>query len=237
MNVHYLPFAGSYFDRCDSFSSFIRWTVGSQSFEIVNTTGKASAFKLSNIDGYQSLYSPPCAWTYVYASSVGRAILHATLFKELESFDHPSDGPVVLKASTMISAHHPLVVQQAGNGNQFGGYWAELPTTETGFHLKDLNELYLVPGAELNVMLIGGPEQWDQGVEYVENVKNINGEQLSPKGGILVDRAFSNGGLYRISCLTMGIHVRIGSSFSFHKVSDIVMRCGKFYKKILPSFK
>ncbi|XP_026442426.1 nuclear pore complex protein GP210-like isoform X1 [Papaver somniferum] len=197
---------GSYFDRCDSFSSFIRWTVGSQSFEIVNTTGKASAFKLSNIDGYQSLYSPPCAWTYVYASGVGRAILHATLSKELESFDHPSDEPVVLKASSMISAHHPLVVQQAGNGNQFGGYWAELPTTETGFHLKDLNELYLVPGTELNVMLIGGPEQWDQGVEYVENVKNINGEQLSPKGGILVDRALSNGGLYRISCLTMGIH-------------------------------
>ncbi|KAI3985657.1 hypothetical protein MKX01_033940 [Papaver californicum] len=170
---------GSYFNRCDSFSSFIRWTVGSQSFEIVNRTGKASAFKLSNIDGYQSLYSPPCAWTYVYASGVGRAILHATLSKELESFDHPSDGPVALKTSFVISAHHPLVVQQAGNGNQFG---------------------------ELNVMLIGGPEQWDQGVEYVENVKNINGEQLSPKGGILVDQAFNNGGLYRISCLTMGNH-------------------------------
>ncbi|OVA20622.1 Bacterial Ig-like [Macleaya cordata] len=196
---------GSYFYRCDSFSSFIRWTVGSESFEIVNKAGEASAFnKLPNIEGYRSLNSPPCAWTYIYASSVGRAVLHATLSKELESFDHPSDAPIVLKASSLIAAYHPLVVQQAGNGNQFGGYWVDLPRAEVGVQLKSLNELYLVPGTELDVVLIGGPERWDHGVEFVENVKMFDEEHRPLNGGILVDQAFNSGGLYRISCLTLG---------------------------------
>ncbi|KAF8399768.1 hypothetical protein HHK36_015638 [Tetracentron sinense] len=195
---------GAYFYRCDAFSSFIRWKTGSESFKIVNSTGEESLLdKLPNNEGFKSVYSRPCAWTYIYASSAGRTMLHATLSKELKSFDNPLDGPIILKASSHIAAFPPLVVHQAGHGNQFGGYWVDLAQAEA--QLTNLDELYLVPGTQLDVILLGGPERWGQGVEFFETVEIIDEENIPLKDGVLVHQASaSNEGLYRVICQTLG---------------------------------
>ncbi|KAF9625307.1 hypothetical protein IFM89_021246 [Coptis chinensis] len=152
---------GSYFYSCDSFSSMVRWTCGSESFRISNTTGQGSSLiKQPDVDDFKSSYSPPCAWTNLYAFSAGRALLHATLQKELLSSGYPSDGPK--------------------------------------------NELYLVPGTKLDIALVGGPELWDQAVKFVETV-DIFEEGMLHMDGLLVDRESSiKGGLYRLSCITVG---------------------------------
>ncbi|KAF9590251.1 hypothetical protein IFM89_032029 [Coptis chinensis] len=193
---------GSYFYSCDSFSSMVRWTCGSESFRISNTTGQGSSLiKQPDADDFKSSYSPPCAWTNLYAFSAGRALLHATLQKELLSSGYPSDGPSVLKASKLIGAYNPLLVQQIGNGNHFGGYSIDFPREEAGI---DLNELYLVPGTKLDIALVGGPELWDLAVKFVETV-DIFEEGMLHKDGLLVDRESSiKGGLYRLSCITVG---------------------------------
>ncbi|PIA51702.1 hypothetical protein AQUCO_01100520v1 [Aquilegia coerulea] len=187
---------GSNFYRCDSFSSMVKWNCESDSFEILNVMGEARSLI---VDSLNSLYDPPCAQTNVYASSVGRALLQATLQIERQSYGHPSDGPNVLKASSLIGAYNPLVAQQIGNGNHFGGHSADLPTEGAG-----IDELYLVPGTNLDIKLFGGPERWDQSVKFVEAV-NIFREGNLQNDGVLVDQESTNNrGLYRVACLTFG---------------------------------
>ncbi|XP_043725573.1 nuclear pore complex protein GP210 [Telopea speciosissima] len=197
---------GAYFYKCDAFSSFIKWKTGSESFRIVNSTGETLALdKLVNIEGFKSLISPPCAWTFIYASTSGRTMLHATLSKELNVFDHSLDGPTVLKASSHIAAYSPLTVQQAGDGNQFGGYSVDFGRAEAGTQLANLDEIYLVGGTELDVMLIGGPERWSQGVEFVEHVEIFYEEHSHLLNESVVHRpSTSSGGLYQLSCQTLG---------------------------------
>ncbi|XP_042500148.1 nuclear pore complex protein GP210 [Macadamia integrifolia] len=197
---------GAYFSNCDAFSSFIKWKTGSDSFRIVNSTSETLALdKLLNIKGFKSLGSPPCAWTFIYASTSGRTMLHATLSKELKYFDHSVDGPIVLKASSHIAAYPPLTVKQAGNGNQFGGYSVDLDRAAAGTQLENLDEIYLVAGTELDVMLTGGPERWSQGVEFVEHVE-IFYEEHNPilNESVVHWPSPSRGGLYRLSCQTLG---------------------------------
>lgn len=210
-----MEFTGAYFYRCDAFSSFVRWKAGSESFIIVNATGETPVLdKLESVEPYASVYGPPCAWTYVYASSAGRAMLHATLTKEYQHHDHPFHGPIVLQASSRIGAYLPLVLRQAGDGNQFGGYWINTAQAEAHSQFENLDDLFLVPGTHLDVMLVGGPEWWDKSVDFNETV-DILDEHARLKDGVLVHEVSSSyGSLYRVLCQILGTYVSLHNFFS-----------------------
>ncbi|KAK9117285.1 hypothetical protein Sjap_016232 [Stephania japonica] len=193
---------GSYFYSCDSFNTYISWNSGSESFKIVNMTSEFLPLKLSDNGVSKSLDGPPCASAYIYASNEGRALLQATFLRDLQSSSHQTN---VLKASCHLVSYRPLIVQHAGNGNKYGGYWVDLVRQDAGREVENLNELYLAPGTELDVVLVGGPERWGQGVEFIENVDIFDEKHVQIKEGILVDQ-LSEGkdGSYRLSCLTLG---------------------------------
>ncbi|KAK9119821.1 hypothetical protein Scep_017914 [Stephania cephalantha] len=193
---------GTYFYTCDSFNTYISWNSGSESFKIVNMTSEVYRLKLSDNGVSESLYGPPCAWAYIYASDVGRALLHATFLRDLQSSSHQINS---LKASSHIVSYSPLIVQHGGNGNKYGGYWVDLVRQDAGREVETLNELYLAPGTVLDLVLVGGPERWGQGVEFIENVDIFDEKHVQIKEGILVDQ-ISEGrdGSYRLSCLMLG---------------------------------
>lgn len=195
---------GAYYDRCDAFSSSIRWKTGSELFTIVNTERESFVLDEQEVpELYISLNGPSCAWTHAYASGTGRTILHASLTKEHQSIDHSVSGPIDLKASSVISAYLPLIVHQVGDGNQYGGYWFNLSHAEAHNQLENLNILNLVPGTHMDVRLYGGPERWNQGVEFIETVETLPEEHANPKG-VLVNDVTSSYGTYRILCRRWG---------------------------------
>ncbi|KAF7130117.1 hypothetical protein RHSIM_Rhsim10G0015700 [Rhododendron simsii] len=189
---------GAYFHKCDAFSSSIKWKAGSESFAIVNVTGEPFVFDM--------LAGPPCSWTYVYASSSGRTLLQATLSKDYQLFDHSYSGPIILKASSRIAAYRPLILHQASDGNQFGGYWFDLAQAETNNELENLDELYLAPDTSLDVMLRGGPEPWGHGVDFIDTVETLDDEDTLRKDGVInvnqISSSYVNS--YRISCQKLG---------------------------------
>ncbi|XVF57995.1 hypothetical protein PTKIN_Ptkin07bG0027000 [Pterospermum kingtungense] len=198
---------GAYFSRCDAFHSFIKWKAGSESFTVTNATGEAPVFeKQENLELHVTVDGPPCSWTYVYASAAGQAILHATFSKEYHHFDPSFSGPVVLKASSRIAAYRPLTLHQAGDGNQFGGYWVNTAGAEAANQLEDQDKLHLVPGTLLDVMLHGGPERWDKSVDFMETVEIFNGEQAHDNGVHMHQISSSHGSSYRVLCQTLGTY-------------------------------
>lgn len=184
---------------------------GSECFKIANAT-EAFAFDMLPYP-VGSLYGPPCSWASLYASNAGRAVLQAAFLKDLRPSD--SEGHLTLKASTVIAAYHPLAVLQAGDGNQFGGYWVDLTRIEAGVQdmvSTNLDELYLAPGTGLDILLLGGPERWDQGVEFIDTVEISAEDHTLLKDGIFVDQAYmSRGTLYKIFCRTLGNFVSCSS--------------------------
>ncbi|KAM0958021.1 hypothetical protein EV1_023125 [Malus domestica] len=199
---------GAYFYRCDAFSSFIKWKAGSESFIIVNATVEAPALDiLGNAEFYASSSGPACSRAYLYASASGRATLHATLSKEYHNLDSSISGPVVLKASSLIAAYSPLSIRQAGDGNHFGGYFFDLAQTETDRQLVNLDKIYLVPGTHLDVMLLGGPEKWNNGIDFVETMDILNEGHGHIDNGASVQRlSDSYKSLYRVSCQMLGTY-------------------------------
>ena len=203
-----LPFAGAYFSRCDAFHSFIKWKAGSESFIVTNATGEAPVFeKQENLELHVPVDSPPCSWTYVYASASGQAMLHATFSKEYHHFDPSLSGPIVLKATSRIAAYRSLTLHQAGDGNHFGGYWLNTAGAEAANQLEDQDKVYLVPGTQLDVMLHGGPERWDKGVDFMETVEIFYEEHAHDNGVHLHQISSSHGSLYRVLCQTLGNYV------------------------------
>ncbi|XP_052195537.1 nuclear pore complex protein GP210 isoform X2 [Diospyros lotus] len=188
---------GAYFYRCDAFSSSIKWKTGSHFFTLVNVTDESFAFDI--------LYGPPCASTYIYASGSGHTMLQAVLTKEYLDFDRSRSSPVVLKASWRIAAHPPLTLHQAGDGNQFGGYWFDLAQAEANNQLEKLDDLYLVPGTYLDVMLHGGPDRWGQGVEFIHNVETLDEQHNFSNDGVIIHQISAGySSPYRIACLKLG---------------------------------
>lgn len=185
---------GAYFYRCDAFSSSIKWKAGSESIAIANVTGEPFVVDI--------LAGPLCSWTYIYASSPGQTLLQAMLSKDYQHFDHSYSGTIILKASKHIAAYTPLILLQASDGNQFGGYWFDLAKAETNNELENLDDLYLVPGTCLDVMLRGGPERWGHGVDFLETVETLDVEDTLGKDGVLVNQISVNS--YRISCQKLG---------------------------------
>ncbi|XP_029128899.1 nuclear pore complex protein GP210 isoform X3 [Cajanus cajan] len=194
---------GAFFYRCDAFNSLIKWKAGSESFIIVNATQELLYLEtVPNTQLHPSVGGSPCSWTYVYASNAGQAVIHAIFSKEDHRYSH---GPVVLKASLCIAAYLPLVVRQAGDGNQFGGYWLDLAQAESNKQSHSLEELYLVPGTSLDILLVGGPERWDKGVEFIETVEVLNEGNALAEDGVLVHRVSgSYRNLYGVLCQTLG---------------------------------
>ena len=182
-----------------------------ETFKVLNTTMKKSfTAVLSHIEG-SNLHVQPCAWTHLYAFAPGRATLHATLSTELQPSAHFKDGLIRLKAVSSLAAYSPLVIHQAENGNKFGGYWIDLARTHADIHEADhtfLNDLYLAPGSWMDVLLLGGPEQWDKKIEHIETAEVTTQQEQSITGDILVQRVSSSGGrLYRVLCQTLGEYV------------------------------
>lgn len=197
---------GAYFYACDAFRSFIRWKTESESFTIVNATedlfisDKQEAIKL-----HSSSYGPPCAWTRIYASNSGRTVVHATLNRENQQYDHTGRESNVLKVSSRIAAYAPLIVHQASDGNHFGGYWFDLARIESQSSLVNLDYLYLAPGTHLDVILRGGPETWGKDVEFIENVHVLDGQNSNVKHRITIHQiSTSFGNPYRIGCESLG---------------------------------
>ncbi|KAK4603548.1 hypothetical protein RGQ29_012174 [Quercus rubra] len=197
---------GAYFYRCDAFCSFIKWKAGSKSFNIVNATGEKPVLDMvENFELHASLNGPPCSWTRIYASGLGRAMLHATLSKDYHHVDNSLLGPIVLKASTRIAAYQPLIICQLGDGSQFGGYWFDLAQAEAQNLLENLDKFYLVPGTHLDIMLLGGPEKWDNGVDFIETVETLDEGHGPVQNGVLVNQLSGNNrSVYRVLCQTLG---------------------------------
>ncbi|XP_015576193.2 nuclear pore complex protein GP210 isoform X1 [Ricinus communis] len=196
---------GASFYSCDAFHSFIRWNAGSESFVVVNATEDPSVLeKLGNAELHS--YGAPCSWTYIYASASGHTMLHATLSKESYIYDHSFHGSTVLKASTHIAAYPPLTVHQVGDGNQFGGYWFDVAHVGASNHLGNLEVLlYLVPGTSLDIILLGGPERWDKGVDFIETVEVLDEKHTYVKDGLHVHPVSGKDqSMYRVSCQTLG---------------------------------
>lgn len=126
--------------------------------------------------------------------------------------DSSFSGPVVLKASSLIAAYSPLSIRQAGDGNHFGGYFFDLAQTETDRQLVNLDKIYLVPGTHLDVMLLGGPEKWNNGIDFVETMDILNEGHGHIDNGASVQRlSDSYKSLYRVSCQMLGIYVNFFS--------------------------
>lgn len=199
-------FAGAYFYRCNAFNSFIKWKAGSKSFIVGNTTGETPPLDvLGDAEHYTAFHGPPCSWKNIYASRAGRDTLHASFSKEYDHFDSSFHGPIVLKASSRIAAYPPLIIRQAGDGNQFGGYWFDLDRPEADNKTENLDKLFLAPGTCLDVILVGGPEQWDKSDDVIENVHIFNDKYAQAEGGVHVHQ-LSRGyrSLYRVLCQVPG---------------------------------
>ncbi|KAL8475384.1 hypothetical protein ACS0TY_028160 [Phlomoides rotata] len=195
---------GAYFYACDAFRPAIRWTTESNSFIIVNSTAVVSD-KQEAVVSHSTFYGPPCAWTNIYASNSGRTILHATLTRENQFSDHTGRESIVSKVSSSIAAFLPLVVHQASDGNQFGGYWFDMAHSESQNQLSNLDYLYLAPGAHLDVMLRGGPERWGKDVEFIENVEVLAEQSAYVKDRVVAHHmSISNGNFYRVGCESLG---------------------------------
>lgn len=220
---------GATFYSCDAFSGSIRWKTGNDSFVVVNATRETILSEGPVIsEDYKALYGPPCAWTRVYASSSGRTMLHATLTKEYQSFDHSVARPLVLKASSHIEAFLPLVVHQTGDGNQFGGYWFDLAQAEAHNQLEPINSLYLAPGTHIDVILRGGPEPREKGFKFIiEPVDIINEEHTDLKDGVLLHQmsTTSYGRPFRILCRKLGTFklTLFGDHFPAHVVASVTI--------------
>ncbi|CAM0953281.1 unnamed protein product [Alopecurus aequalis] len=189
---------GHSYSRCDYFNAFIRWSLLSenQTFEVVDTAEALSVEALKHHAGSWKQHGNPCAWISLNASAAGRATIVATFSSESESYLETLNVPIFLKATSKVSAYYPLLVLQAGNGNQFGGYWFDLSRLHSEIENMGNNspmELYLVPGSTMDVFLFGGPEKWDQVVDFVETV-DVVGE---PTGSTAVQKKllFSRGNM------------------------------------------
>ncbi|PKA56686.1 hypothetical protein AXF42_Ash012816 [Apostasia shenzhenica] len=201
---------GNYYYQCDAFNSFVRWNVFSESatFRIVNSTAKVCGTNMAALmESSGQFYGRPCAWTCLYASGTGRAMLQGTLSTELHSPMHSVDGPFVLHLSFPIAAYDPLVVYHAETGNKFGGYHVDLLKTNADIphsHTTVLDDLYLVPGSSMDVMLYGGPKRWDSLVEHIDTVEVID-DQGPKTTDVQVQQAFFAGGrVYTVVCLALG---------------------------------
>ncbi|CAL2250658.1 unnamed protein product [Prunus armeniaca] len=119
--------------------------------------------------------------------------------KNITTFDSSSGGPIVLKASSLIVAYSPLSIRQGGDGKHFSGYFFDLALAETDKQLVKLDKIYLVPGMHLDDVLLGGPEKWNNGVDFAETMEILNEQHGHIDNGASVEMlSESYKSLYRV---------------------------------------
>lgn len=193
--------SGASFSRCDAFNSLIKWKTGSDSFVIVNATSEMMMLEELRSTGS----SPPCSRAYLYTSSPGRTVLQATLAKEFHYFDKSLSESIDLKATSSIGAYQPLTIRQDSDGNHHGGYWFDKTQEETDVGVSNI---YLVPGTYVDVTLLGGPERWDDNVEFTETVTKVNEDKEDLTNGDNIYHNFDGHvNMFRVSCQTLGSYV------------------------------
>ncbi|CAB4275364.1 unnamed protein product [Prunus armeniaca] len=127
--------------------------------------------------------------------------------KNITTFDSSSGGPIVLKASSLIVAYSPLSIRQGGDGKHFSGYFFDLALAETDKQLVKLDKIYLVPGMHLDDVLLGGPEKWNNGVDFAETMEILNEQHGHIDNGASVEMlSESYKSLYRVSCQMQGTY-------------------------------
>ncbi|KAI5403227.1 hypothetical protein KIW84_050704 [Lathyrus oleraceus] len=65
-----------------------------------------------------------------------------------------SESFVIVNASQELSYLETSAKYQAGDGNHFGGYWFDLAQAENNKKWHNLEELYLAPGTNLDLLLV-----------------------------------------------------------------------------------
>ncbi|KAH9331454.1 hypothetical protein KI387_003562, partial [Taxus chinensis] len=212
--------SGHFYSRCDAFNYFVMWQVfgAVHTFDILNRTSWQSFFKVveaiggTKMSNNQASDGPLCAWTLLRASQAGKAIVHASVMGIDKELLDDTDALASLKASWSIAAYASLVVQQAGDGNSFGGYKFDVDTLEhpltdvQGVDHVCLQDLLLVPGSGMTIFLHGGPERWQQGVDFFESYFAVTSDGKIPaKGSIVVTKINDGGGrMYWVSCHSLG---------------------------------
>ncbi|EPS63976.1 hypothetical protein M569_10806, partial [Genlisea aurea] len=196
--------SGAIFHACDAFRSLIKWETESEFFRIVNMTKEAySRDKQELVKHQSSLHGPSCSATYIYASNSGRTRVHAKL--AMERHQYTSWEPVILKASSLIAAHLPVILHQVGDGNSFGGYWLDWKKSDSENQLISLDYLYLAPGTHMDVMLQRGPERWGKDTEFVENVELLGENIPNTREIALIHQIQTEYGIqYRLGCASLG---------------------------------
>ncbi|CAN4080170.1 unnamed protein product [Withania somnifera] len=197
---------GDLFYKCDAFAPPIKWKSGNDAFIVVESGETLISEKQEVTPIGSEKYGPACAWTHIYAANPGQTILHATLSKEFQQYDHSTGGSVILQATSRIAAFAPLILHPASDGNQFGGYWFNLVQVEADNRLENMEHLYLAPGTSFEVMLRGGPNRWDEGVGFIEAVESLDEHNLRAHDGALVNQELTSyGSTYRIKCQDVGV--------------------------------
>ncbi|KAH9624818.1 hypothetical protein KSS87_018134 [Heliosperma pusillum] len=193
---------GDYFHKCDAFHLSIKWSTGSDLFVILNNTWDSfHKNQLKKVERSDVGYKAACSWISLYASSPGQAILHATFSKPI---DFGFSKHIVLKASASIASFLPVTVHQAGDGNKVGGYWFDLEKVGNSDRSGILDELFLVPGASLDVILVGGPRKWGKGVDFVETVDILYERSPHNIKGLVYRVPILGENGYRIVCQKAG---------------------------------
>ncbi|KAJ8622832.1 hypothetical protein MRB53_031361 [Persea americana] len=86
--------------------------------------------------------------------------------------------------------------------------WASLYAANAGRALIQaalLKDLWQEMGTGLDILLLGGPEPWDHGVEFIDTVEIFTEDNELLKDGIVVDQAYtSRGTLYNCFCQKLG---------------------------------
>lgn len=208
---------GNYYQKCDSFSSSVSWSVlsGKGCFKVANMTDPLPFDLPLNAELSDTIHHL-CAWTYLDTYCPAQAMLHAVFSSEKHSFDHHSEEQIILHAFTPVATYTPLFAKQVSNGNQFGGYWVDLVNTQQiGAHdsyLESLGELYLVPGTSIDINIFGGPERWDEGVEFIDTVRIYGEENQFLSEEIVVKHpSEKDGNFYTVFCQTIG-HYKLAFS-------------------------
>lgn len=231
-------YAGLEYSRCDVFRQVVRWGVfGADGlFSVVKEVpnilypelqGQLGDRDADNFHSEQKellhlIHPHACAWTLISAARPGRATVRASLNMRdlLVGVSSPEiEGPY-LECSWSIAAFSPLTLEQAGNGGRHGGYSHKVASTGRvsvePSQSERLTELLLVPRSNMKVILLGGPERWHQGVEFIDTnvVTTDHGSNIKEDVGVTHSQDGGNR-VYNIECKTVGNYVSVQLSTLF----------------------
>lgn len=231
-------YAGLEYSRCDVFRQVVRWGVfGADGLfsvvkEVPNILHPDLQGRLGdrNADNFRSeqkelldlIHPHACAWTLISAAQPGRATVRASLYMRdlLVGVSSPEIEGSYLECSWAIAAFSPLTLELAGDGDRHGGYSHKVAGTgHVSVEQSEsewLRELILVPRSNMKVILLGGPERWRQGVEFIDTHDVITDHGSNIKDDVGVSHSQDGGNrVYNIECKMVGNYVSVQLSTLF----------------------